>query len=411
MYPLLISLLLTAFSSEAATLKESFQAAMRNMESIKRAEQGIVQREEQKERAKGSLLPLVNGFATYTRIDQPKAANGASSAFLLTKQYTVGVRLTQPLLRGGLLGALDLANENILLAKFQKEATELNLYQLVINSYYNLKIAQVDVQNLQKLLAFSKDRVNEIKGRANIGRSRRGELVEAEAQWHASESQYQNGLVQLQQIEENFRFLTRLEPAPIPELSTLPNVEGSVEAYLAKLKSRPDIQAQRQTVKAAENQITIAKGSHYPSVDLIGNYYIDRTGILATSEWDAGVQISVPFYQGGTVTAATREAVANKRIAELTTDETIRAAERELSILFQNYKQLQSQLTASKQAVEKSEEAYKLNKRDFSNGIVTNLDVLLSLNTYIQNKRSYDTLYAMAHMTYNNLEAATGVLP
>lgn len=410
MYPLLFSLLLTLTHAEAATLKESFQAAMKNMESIKRAEQGLVQREEQKERAKGSLLPLVNGFATYTRIDPPQAAGGPSP-FLLTKQYSVGVRLTQPLLRGGLLGALDLANDNILLAKFQKEATTLNLYQLVINSYYNLKIAQTDVQNLKELMAFSKERVNEIRTRANIGRSRRGELVEAEAQWHSAESQLQQGLIQLEQIEQNYKFLTRLEPAVIPELSALPQIDGSIEAYQAKIRNRPDIMAQKQTVKAAEDQITIAKGSHYPSVDLIGNYYIDRTGVLATSEWDAGLQISVPFYQGGAVVAATREAIATKRIAELTTDETIRTAERELSILFQNYRQLQAQLGASKLAVSKSEEAYKLNKRDFSNGIVTNLDVLLSLNTFIQNKRSYDTLYAMAHMTYNNLEAATGVLP
>lgn len=409
MLVLLFSGLLTFSSAQAATLKESFQAALKNMESIKRAEQTVVAREEQKNRAKGSLQPLVNGFATYTRIDPPQAAG--ASPFLLTKQYSVGVRLTQPLLRGGLLGALDLANDNILLAKFQKEATELNLYQLVISSYYNLKIAQVDVQNLEKLLNFSKDRVKEIKGRTDIGRSRRGELVEAEAQLHASEAQYQQGLIQLEQIEEQYKFLTKLEPAQIPDLSALPVVDGSIEAYQARLRNRPDIMAQKQNVKAADAQVTIAKGSHYPSVDLIGNYYIDRTGILATSEWDAGIQVSVPFYQGGQVVAATREAVANRRIAELTTDETIRIAERELSVLFQNYRQLQAQLAASKQAVTRSEEAYKLNKRDFSNGIVTNLDVLLSLNTFIQNKRNYDSLYAMAHMTYNNLEAATGVLP
>lgn len=411
MYPLLFSLLFTLASAEAATLKESFQAAMKNMESIKRAEQGIVQREEQKERAKGSLQPLINGFATYTRIDPPQAAGGGTSPFLLTKQYSVGVRLVQPLIRGGLMSALSLANDNILLAKFQKDATELNLYQLVINAYYNLKIAQVDVQNLEKLLAFSKERVSEIRARANIGRSRRGELVEAEAQWHSSESQYQQGLINLEQVEENYRFLTRLEPVVIPELSNLPKVEEALETYKSKIKNRPDIKAQKQAVKSADAQISIAKGSHYPSVDLVGNYYIDRTGVLATSEWDAGLQISVPFYQGGAVVAATREAVAAKRIAELTSDETLRVAERELSIIFQNYRQLQAQLNASKQAVAKSEEAYKLNRRDFTNGIVTNLDVLVSLNSFIQNKRTYDTLYAMAHMTYNNLEAATGVLP
>ncbi len=408
MYLLLVSLILILPSS-AATLKESYHAALRNMESIKRAEQNIEQSEQQKELAKGALHPLVNGFATYTRIDPPVAAG--ASPFLLTKQYSVGVRVTQPLIRGGLFSALNLANDNILLAEFQKDATELNLYQLVINAYYNLKIAQNDVQNLEKLLSYSKERVSEIRSRAKIGRSRRGGLVEAEAQLAASEAQYQQGLISLEQIEKNYQFLTQLKPEPIPELTAVPRVEGSVEAYLAKLKNRPDILAARQLAKAADHQVEIAKGAHYPSVDLIGNYYIDRTGVLATSEWDAGIVVSVPFYQGGTVVAATRQAVAARRISELTAHETVRVAERELSVVFQNYRQILVQLDAMKTAVSKSEEAYNLNKKDYKNGIVTNLDVLLSLNSFIQNKRSYDSLYAMAHMTYNNLEAATGVLP
>lgn len=103
--------------------------------------------------------------------------------------------------------------------------------------------------------------------------------------------------------------------------------------------------------------------------------------------------------------------MASKRISELTAFETIRSAERELSTLYQNYLQLQVQLDAYKQALSKSEEAYRLNKKDYQYGLVTNLDVLQTLNIYIQTKRSYDNLYAMAHMTYKNLEASTGVLP
>jgi outer membrane protein len=188
-------------------------------------------------------------------------------------------------------------------------------------------------------------------------------------------------------------------------------VQGSLTEFVNKVKSRPDILAIKQQIKVAESQISVAKGGHYPSLDLIGNYYIDRTGILATSEWDAGIVFTVPFYQGGGVQAAVRESVANKRIAELTSSETQRAAERELSILFQNYTQIQIQLEALKKALANSEEAYKLNQRDYRNGLVTNLDVLQSLNIFIQNKRSYDSLYAMAHMTYKSLEASTGVLP
>ena len=408
MYSLLL-LLSISFVANATTLKESFEAARLNMESIKRADQGIVQREEQKGRAKAAILPTISGFATYNRIDSP-AVSGLS-AFTLQKQYSVGVRLTQPLIRGGVLGALNVANENILLAKFQKDATELNLYQLVIDAYYNLQILQTDLKNIVSYLALSKDRVAEIRARTKIGRSRKGELVEAEAQYFIVESEYQKRLIELTQIEKNFEFLTGMIPQEVQPLTEVPNVNGSLEAYLSKLSARPDILAAQQQVKAADYQVTVAKGGHYPNLDLVGNYYVDRTGVLATSEWDAGIVLSVPFYQGGSVLAATREAVALKRISELTARETVRTAERELSIVFQNFLQIQEQLKSQKNAMLKSEEAYKLNMKDYQFGLVPNLDVLQTLNVYIQNKRSYDTLYAMAHMTYKNLEAATGVLP
>ena len=409
MYLVLFSLLVSSFAVEGATLKEAFQAARLNMESIKRADQGIEQREQQKSRAMAGLLPTINGFATETHIDPPEAQG--LSAFTRTKQYSVGVRLVQPLIRGGLLGALDLAKENILLSKFQKDATELNLYQLVINAYYNLKMSQNDVKNLEKFLSFSKERVSEIRGRANIGRSRRGELVEAETQFYNAESEYQQSLILLNQSAKNYEFLTHLKAEEVPELSEIPKAEGSLEFYQSKIKSRPDILASQQQVRATSNQIEIAKGGHYPALDFISNYYIDRTGILATSEWDAGVVLTVPFYQGGGVSAAVKEAVAAKRISELTAYETNRAAERDLNVLYQNYVDLQVQLSSLEKALHKSEEAYQLNRKDYRFGLVTNLDVLQTLSFYIQTKRSYDNLFAFAHMTYKNLEAAIGVLP
>ncbi len=391
------------------TLKEAFEAARLNMETLKRGDAVIEQSVEQKNRARALMLPNLSGVGTYTRIDAPDAAG--NSPFLLTRQYVAALRLTQPLFRGGSLTGYQLAKENILLAKFQKDASELSLYQLVITSYYNLSMAQMDVKNLEELLAYSKERVGEIRERTSIGRSRKGELVEAQAQLLAAESQYQQGLIDLQEAERTFEFYTKTKPGEIGPLQSIPKLSGSLEEYYRRLRVRPDIQANAQLSRAAERQISIAKGGHYPSVDLTSNYYFDRTGILATSEWDVGVAVVIPIFQGGAIAAATREAVAGKRVADLNGSEQLRSAERDLAINFQNFKQLQEQAKTLREAVEKAREAYQLNKRDYKNGLVTNLDVLQSLNVFIQTRRSYNTVFAMTHMTEKNLEALTGVLP
>lgn len=410
-YRLALSLYLISSMAIAApmTLKDSFEAARRNMETLKRADATISRNEETEDRAKATILPNVSGVGSYTRIDPPNAAG--NSPFLLTKQYSAALRLTQPLIRGGSIAAYQMAKDNVLLARFQKDASELNLYQLVIGAYYNLYIAQIDVENLKEFMKLTKERVKELRERTAIGRSRRGELVEAEAQEKSSESQLQQGLIALQQAEVTFEFYTQMKPGEIAAMGNVPKLQMSSQEYLNKIKTRPDILAVNQQVKVADRQIEVSRGGHYPSLDLTSNYYFTRTGVLATSDWDVGLAVVVPLYQGGSVQAAIREAVQSKRIAELTSSETTRVAERDMMINYQNLNQLMVQLEAVKGAYTKAEEAYKLNKRDYQYGLVTNLDVLQSLNYFIESKRTYNTLSIMAHMNYKNLEALTGVLP
>lgn len=396
-------------ASSAITLKDSFEAARLNMESIKRADSVVNISQEQKNRARAAALPTISGVGTYTKIDPPEAAG--ASPFLLTRQYSAAIRLTQPLLRGGLVSAFQLAKENILLAKYQRDATELNLYQLVISAYYNLAIAQVDLKNVRELTDYSRQRVKEIRERTAIGRSRKGELVEAEAQLLRSESQYQQSLISLQEAEASFEFYTKLKPDSVVVPADIPKLNGSLEEYLIKVRSRPDILASRQQTRLAERQISVAKGGHSPSVDLTSNYYFDRTGVLATSEWDVGVAVIIPLFQGGGVQAGVREAVEAKRISDLNSSEVQRSAERDLTINYRNIELLQEQLKFLKGALAKAEEAYRLVKRDYGYGLVTNIDVLQTLNAFIETKRSYDSLVSIAHLNLKNLEASTGVYP
>lgn len=393
----------------AVSLKESFTAATSNMESIKRAKAVVSQSESLKDQAKAAILPTISGVGSYTRLDPPEAAG--ASPFLLTKQYSYALRLNQPIYRGGVLSAYQYAKENVLLAKYQQDATAINLYQLVISAYYNLAIAQFDVQNVEELLKYSRERVSEIRERTRIGRSRKGEQYEAEAQLHLAESQYQQVLLNRKQAEKTYEFYTSLSPDKLNIPKELPKLSGGVETYVSKAKTRPDILASRQQVNLADQEISIARAGHYPQIDLIGNYYFDRTGVLSTSEWDVGVAIVIPIFQGGAVQAQVRQAAQAKRIASLTNSEALRAAERDIAIYYNNFLQIKEQLKSVKQALASSEQVYKLNKKDYQYGLVTNLDVLQSLNVFIETKRAYDNLISLGHQNFRFLEALAGALP
>jgi outer membrane protein len=411
MHFLVVFFLLSVPAWPAISLKEAFDSARKNMENLKRAEAVKGGAGERLTRARGTMLPTLAGVGNDTRIDQPAVRAGATSAFTLTHQYSVGLRLTQPLFRGGALSAYQYAREDLLLADFQKHATELNLYQLVIGSYYNLMISYFDAANLRELHRLSENRVKELRSRTSVGRSRKGELVQAEAQLMTAATQVKQGDINLIAAQRTFEYYTGMQAGELSPLSIMPKDPGALPNLLDKVKSRPDIQAAIQNVKLREKQVSIAKGAHLPSVDLVGNYYFDRTGILQTSKWDAGVQFTVPIFESGRTQSTVRETVENKKIAELDSQQTLRIAERDLMINYQNFVAMVSQIESMKDALKKAEEGYRLNLRDYSYGQATNLDVLQSLNLYIETKRSYDTLQAQAHMTYKNLEASTGVLP
>lgn len=406
----MLLLLVSVPSFASVSLEEAFMSAKKNMETIKRADAEVGQADARKKVARSAFLPTISFEATDTRIDQPSLGN-VNSAFLLTHQYSVGMRLRQPLIRGGVLSGFQLRDEEFLLAQFQKDFSHISLYQLLINSFYSLYQAQVDLENLEKLQKLSSDRLKEIQSLARVGRSRQGEVVQAETQLLTAKAQYEKGLQTLKEAQENFAFYTGEKEAKLVKGGNLPKSLQDFSFYSDKLNSRPDILALNQQLRVAGKQVDVIKGGHLPTVDLVGNYYFDRTGILQTAKWDVGVQVSMPIFQGGSVVSQVKEATEAKRVAELSASEQLRQAKTNLAIFYQNYGQIRAQLETLKSALKKAEEAYQLNQKDYRYGQVTNLEVLQSLNLFIDTKRSYDSLDILAHMTYKNLEASAGVLP
>lgn len=401
---------LSVFSVEALTLKEAFEASKKNMESIRRAKVLTDAAKEQKVQARAALLPSLSAVGNLTRIDPPSDQT-VNRAFLLTKQYSSALRLQQPLIRGGALAGLSLAKDQILLAKFQEESTELNLYSLIIDSFFTYYQALADRDNLRQLEKFSRDRVSELGSRTKIGRSRRGELVQAEAQLLTSGSQLEQGEINLVRARENLIFYTGLENfEEMPKLPPLPQLKD-ITPLMNKLKLRPDLKASQQEIGLAEKRVEVAKGGHYPQLDFVGNYYFDRTGALATSDWDAALVVNIPLFLGGSISSQVREATSQKRAARYQYEQTLRSAETNLRILFSNFRLILEQLSNLRKGVKKAEEAYSLNKRDYQNGLVSNLDVLQSLNIFIESKRSLDQLVLEAHKIQKQIEASSGDLP
>lgn len=390
-------------------LRQLHGLAEKQSESIKIAESRLNQADERKNRARGTMLPTVTGRYNYTEIDPPP---GASSAFTRINQYSALVNLNQPIYRAAAYSAYSFTKIDLELQQRLQEQEGLGLWQATTQAYYNLWMAKSDLDNILKLKGFSEDRAKELRERVRVGRSRRGELMQAEAQLASVLADVARAENALTAAQEAVNFLVGSEYVPsFTALPATPTPAKPLGEYLLQAQSRPDIKASAQQVQLTEKEISIAKAGHHPTVDFNANYYFERTGILQDSEWDLGVVVSVPIFQGGTVMAQTREAAERKREGVLAYDRLKREVERDVRILWQNVQTLDRVLKDLKIANSKAEGTYQENNKDYRYGLVTSLDVIVSLNDYIDNKRSYERAVLEREMLLTQLQLATGVVP
>jgi len=390
-------------------LKQLHTLAKSQSETIKIAESREEQADARKSRAGGTLLPTVTGRYNYTEIDP---LPGADSAFRRINQYSALVNLNQPIYRAGAYAAYSFTKIDVELQQRLREQEGLGLWQTTTEAYYNLWMARNDLENIKKLREFSEDRAKELRERVRVGRSRRGELMQAEAQLASVDANVSRAENTLLAAQERVNFLAGAEYGPaygkLPESA---DKAGALGEYLQQAQQRPDVKASAQTIQLTEKEISLAKAGHHPTVDFNANYYFERTGILQDSEWDVGVAVSVPIFQGGTVMAQTREAAERKRENVLAYERLKREVERDVRILWQNVHTLDKVVSDLKVAQSKAEATYQENRKDYRYGLVTSLDVLVSLNEYIDNKRGFERAVLEREMLALQLQLATGVSP
>jgi outer membrane protein len=390
-------------------LKQIHQLAVEQSELLKIAEAREEQARERKTQARGSLMPQLVGRYQFTEVDP---LPGPPSPFRRINQYSALINVSQPLYRGDAFSAYSFTKLDIELQKRLKEQEGLALWMDVADVYYNLWRAKIDAENVRNLRLFSDERVKELRERVRVGRSRRGELMQAQAQLAAVDAELSQAENLVKDFQQRIHFLTGKELDPIfgalPE-SSLPKL--SLNHYLDKMMSRPDIQARSQEILMAEKRVKMAQAGHEPTLDFSANRFFLRTGILEESRWDLGVVLNVPIFQGGTVLAASREASERKREVILQFERLKREVLRDIRILWQNAQTVEKVMSDLKRATDQARQTYEENKKDYRYGLVTSLDVLVSLNEYIATKRRYESSVVDRELIHLQLQLASGDTP
>ena len=290
-----------------------------------------------------------------------------------------------------------------------RRAEEL-LYQDVAQAYLNLSNAQEEIRIRETILRTHQDRLKELKQRERIGRSRKSEVLAEETQLAILEADLTQAKSDEQVFQEALKFLTglheNLRPLFLP-LPPLPPIDLARQLY----QSRSDVEAAREELASQDLRVSVEKRGYWPTIDLNGNYYLYRVGFQEKIKWDVTVAGSLPLYTGGEQKALIQQAEARRGSAAQSLYIAKRRAAMEIETA---YKQLTSSLMivhTLDRAVLLSNANIQAQGQDYRYGLVTNLDVLTTLNVHqdtalkLSNARHQATLYSV------QLEVATGGSP
>ena len=391
----------------ATTLDEAFRAAVEKNETAKITREDVVQARERVSQAKGGILPTLSLQAAHQIQDQP--SDPIAREFFPENSTTVNLNLTQPLFRGFREFAFLRSQNALLRAQEQGRSQALiGLYKLVASSYMTVLMHEQDLRNLESQVKLYESRNGELRSRARTGESSTTELLSAQTTLAALLAEVELIKGQLAQAREQFQFLTGLDKQTVLQqedlkksLSPLP----PLDTYLGKIDERPDIKAAKEQAAAVQESMGVAKGAHWPTLDLLGNYYFKRPeGVTNDIQWDVQLRFVLPLYEGGVTQSRIREASSKNYQAELTLARARREAESDVKASYASLKARIDQILALEKAVELSERNSQVSTREFRRGLTRSIDVQLALADYRNQVRLLDRARYGARLDVINLQ-------
>jgi len=301
------------------------------------------------------------------------------------------------------------------LEKKQRQNEKLRAEQLlfldVSDAFYLILQQEEDLQTLGIIKTALVKRIQELKEREDLGRSRHSETVNTQVQLYRIEAQFETVKSGLEVARNLLEFLVGKSVVKIKAVDKgFPNLNPEDE-YVALIQERPDVFALKNAWEVSKKAVLIAKSGFLPTVSLEGNYYTARNTVPTDSNWDATLKVAVPIFEATEVFGNVKEAKAKEIKAGLEYFRLKRKAAQEIRDAYERLSKNISKTKALNKALAASYNNYHLQKEDYRLSLVNNLDVLDAIRTMGESRRDYIQAMYETKRLYWQLLVQTGQDP
>lgn len=413
-------LVCSAGAASAANLLGVYQDARSNDARFASATLQRLAGQEKLPQGRAGLLPTLNltASSTYNRLD---------ASLPTDRQYgynanTLALQLTQPLFRAQNWIAYEQSKLAVELTEVQYGAAQMDLILRVTQAYFDLLNAQDQLNTVTQLRTAANEQLQLSKKSFEVGTVTVTDVNDAQSRYDIAAAQEIAAQNDVNVRREALRVLTGKEPPVLAGLRpgvslSLPQPAEVSEWARAAESGNADVMAQQISLEIASREVQRSRAGHLPTVDLVASsgrsHAFGSASSLTESRagnWQVGVQLTMPLFQGGATQSKLREAVALEDKARSDLENLRRTAAQSARQTFLGVTSGVAQVKGYEAAVKSSSSALESNKLGYQVGVKINKDVLdaqTQLATTRQQlaKARYDTIMAQV-----KLKQAVGTL-
>jgi len=300
------------------------QATLRQARETARAEQG-------------ALFPQISASASATREQQSLAGfgfgNGSSTFSVLSGSLNVSYTLDA---FGGIRRQIEQLNAQAEYQRFEAEATDLTLAANVIDAAITEASLQAQIDTTRDIIRSDTAALDLTRRRFQLGGVSEVDVLQQQSLLDTQVATLPGLRKQLQQQRNQLAVYLGGHPeqyaAPTLDLALLRLPDELPVSLPSKLvEQRPDIRAYGALLHSATAAVGIATANMLPQISLTGSYgregstfsnLFTPTGIV----WSIASSLTQPIFEGGTLRARKRAAVAALEVAAAQYSSTVNTA-------------------------------------------------------------------------------------
>jgi len=422
---------------EKLTLERAIELTLRNHPRGLEMKSEAAAANERVGEARAALLPQVYSAAEYVRAsDNPignttyfnpgfipritgtlhgAPADAAQSFSTSTNNnYLGGVAVQQYLLDfGRVRGLIDQRNEEAHAALFQARLTELDLIFEAAQRYFAVLAAEQKVKVYQKAVDQRSEQLHAARVKASANLTPQIDVLTAQAAMARAKTdllETSDEQAIARAALNNTMAIDRNAPDyELADVLTYQPVSANLESsYSAAIAQRPDLNALEAEARAAGAKIRQARSDYFPSVGATAGYSAMGTGSPAANNFNAGLVVTWPIFNGFQTTHQVEEAKATQNAIRYAIEDLeqhvwldVKTAYLELQTSVEQIHQAEATLAASSGQLELADKRYNA-------GLGNIIELTDAERFYIQDDAAYvDALYGYS-VAKATLDRVTG---